>query len=68
MGEGVGEGDKGQTRGNLPKRPEHYRQCEAFKRLPAEERLRLGSRQLIQAALRRTDLREQIRGDQFQGY
>lgn len=68
MGEGVGEGDKGQTRGNLPKGPELYRQWEAFKRLPAGERLRLGSRQLIRAALRRTDLREQIRGDQFQGY
>jgi len=25
MGEGVGEGDKGQTPGNLPKGPELYR-------------------------------------------
>lgn len=68
MGGGVEEGDKGQTRGNLPKGPELCRQWAAFKRLPAGDRLRLGSRQLIRAALGRTDLREQIRGDQFQGY
>ena len=53
MGEGVGEGDKGQTPGNLPKGPELYGQWEAFKRLRAGEGLRLGSRQLIRAALRR---------------
>lgn len=51
MQEGMGEGDKGQTPRNLPKGPGLYRRWEAFKRQLAGERLRLGSRQLIWAAL-----------------
>lgn len=58
MAEGVGEGDKGQTTGNLPKEPELYRIWEAFKRFLAGERLRSSFRQLIRVALWRMDLRE----------